>query len=75
MILSIVLELITLWIFTLTSSKLSTISEEQGINEADTQKLTIFVNVLAYIFAELFVILLIISKIMKSEFNNEFSSI
>ncbi|WP_210616885.1 hypothetical protein [Mammaliicoccus lentus] len=75
MILSIVLELITLWIFTLTSSKLSTISEEQGINEADTEKLTIFVNVLAYIFTGLFVILLIISKIMKSEFNNELSSI
>lgn len=76
MTLSIVLELIIVWILMSTTSELGTLSEEQGISDANNEMLINFVNVLEYIIAALSVILgtvissvilLIISKIMKSD--------
>lgn len=76
MILSIILELIIVWILMSTTSELGTLSEEEGISDPNNEMLTNFVNVLGYIIAALSVIigivmssviLLIISKIMKSD--------
>lgn len=59
-----------------TTSELGTLSEEEGISDPNNEMLTNFVNVLGYIIAALSVIigivmssviLLIISKIMKSD--------
>lgn len=76
MILSIVLELIIVWILMSTTSESGTLTEEQGISDPNNEMLTNFVKVLEYIIPGLSVILgivmssiifLIISKLMKSD--------
>ena len=76
MILSIVLELIIVWILMSTTSESGTLTEEQGISNPNNEMLTNFVKVLEYIIPGLSVILgivmssiifLIISKLMKSD--------